>query len=308
LAINELSVVNKICMIEKGQIRRENRQIQDQNSLSRIYKEGGIESGVGTEIGCQRATETYELSSGEDSGRQDSEIKLASGGTLTCCREGLVRTAKYSQQVRDTHVLSSIERGTHERSENKPEGERHSLPVRRREEIHQYSERKPASGGKLTSCRAQSEGVVRTAKEILRTKSAHKLSSAWRWTRQDSKRMRASEEHSQTAKRRGRDKSEQRNKPSGRGVLTSCRVQSEESSGQRHKANERGVLTPYQTQSKGVVRTAKKSQPARGTYILSSAERGSRQDSETTPVNEGYSPTVERRARESSGQRYKAGE
>jgi hypothetical protein len=40
----------------------------------------------------------------------------------------------------------------------------------------------------------------------------------------------------------------------------------------------------------------------RGTHVLSSAERGDRQDSDTNPANEGHSRPVERRARDPSVQ------
>jgi hypothetical protein len=50
----------------------------------------------------------------------------------------------------------------------------------------------------------------------------------------------------------------------------------------------------------------KYSQRARHTHVLSSTERGSRQDSDAKPVSEGHLPTIERRARESSGHRNKA--
>jgi hypothetical protein len=41
LPINELNVESKICKMEKGEIRRENKQILHKTSLSGIYEEGG---------------------------------------------------------------------------------------------------------------------------------------------------------------------------------------------------------------------------------------------------------------------------
>jgi hypothetical protein len=75
---------------------------------------------------------------------------------------------------------------------------------------------------------------------------------------------------------------------------------------QRKKANQRRALTNCRGQSEEQVRTAKGSQPARGTYLLSRAERGTDQDSKRKSTSEGYSPTAERRARDWSGQRKKA--
>jgi hypothetical protein len=138
--------------------------------------------------------------------RQDSEIKPASKGhSLSVeCRGRLITSAKESQRARGTHGLSSAGG-----------------------EIHQDSERKPETAGKRTSCRAQSEFVIKIAEERERARSTDSLSSAERWACQDSKRKTTGDVHSQTVKQRGRDKSGQRNEASGGGALTSCRTKSE---------------------------------------------------------------------------------
>jgi hypothetical protein len=109
----------------------------------------------------------------------------------------------------------------------------------------------------LTDYRAQSERLVRTPKVSHPARGTHVLSSTERGAGQDSERWPASERHSPTVECRVRNCSEQRKKASQRGALTSCRAQSE-----------------------GLVRTAKEGQPARGTHVLLSAERGANQGSE----------------------------
>jgi hypothetical protein len=135
--------------------------------------------------------------------------------------------------------------------------------------------------GALTSCRAKSEGVVRTTK-YQRVRGTHGLSSAERGYHQDSEIKPASERHS---------------------LSVECGTR--EPSGQRNKANKRGVLTSYRVYSGGVVRTAKYSQRVRVTNSLSSVERGCRQDSEIKPASQGHSLSVGCRARVSSDRKRK---
>jgi hypothetical protein len=61
-------------------------------------------------------------------------------------------------------------------------------------------------------------------------------------------------------------------------------------------------------QKEGLIRTAKESQPTRGTHQLSSPDRGIGQDSERKPVSEEHSPPVEPRAKGKSGQQMKVSE
>jgi hypothetical protein len=93
-------------------------------------------------------------------------------------------------------------------------------------------------------------------KESQLARSTHVLSDAERVTGKDSERRPASEGNSLSVERRVRDWLGQGKKPSQRGALTNCRVRSE-----------------------GLIRTAKKSQAARRTHVLSSAERGTGQGS-----------------------------
>jgi hypothetical protein len=116
--------------------------------------------------------------------------------------------------------------------------------------------------------------VVRTAKGSQLTRGAHLLSSADGGAGQDSKRKPASEGHSRSVEDRAREWSEQRKKASQRGALTGCRAQ-----------------------SKGPVRTAKESQLARGTHLLSITERGTGQDSKGKPATDGHSHPVEQRVK-----------
>jgi hypothetical protein len=78
--------------------------------------------------------------------------------------------AKKSQQVRDTHQLSSVE------------GRK-----------NQYSERKSANEGALTSCPAQRGGLVRITKEGQLRKVTHVLSSLEGGTRQETEKGKRAE-------------------------------------------------------------------------------------------------------------------
>ena len=66
------------------------------------------------------------------------------------------------------------------------------------------------------------------------------------------------------------------------------------------------ALTLCQAQSKGVVRTAKERQEARGTHKLLREKQGVLQDSERKAASEWHSQTVEHWARDLSIKRKKA--
>jgi hypothetical protein len=215
-------------------------------------------------------------------------------------------TTTESQQARGTHSLSSAKRGTGQDSERNtakrelgssapPSPLRepldclylrissgHLLSVERRAKGWSGQRRKVRKQGALTFCRAQREGLVRTAKETQQARGTHCLSSAERGTGQDSERNAAIERHSLPVERRARDWPGRQKKYCKRGALTACRAQGE-----------------------GLVRTAKETLQARGTHYLSSAERRSGQDIDRKSASEGHSPSVERRARNWLGRRKK---
>jgi hypothetical protein len=212
-----------------------------------------------------------------------TEKKASQRRALTFCRvqsKGLVRTTKETRLARGTHILSSAERGTAQDSARKSASEEHSRPVQRRARDWSGQQNNANQRGGLTFCRAQSDGLVRTATESQPARGTHPLSGAERGTGQDSERKPASDGHSRTVEHRARSWSGQRKKASQRGAFTFCRAQNE-----------------------GLVRTAKESQPASGTHFLWSTERGTGQDSERKLTREGHSPTVEHRTRDCLGQR-----
>jgi hypothetical protein len=89
-----------------------------------------------------------------------------------------VRIAKESQPARNTHELSGAERGTDQDSERKPASGGDSLPVERRARDWSGQRKKVNLRGALTLCRAQSEELVRTAKECQLARDTHVLSGA----------------------------------------------------------------------------------------------------------------------------------
>jgi hypothetical protein len=185
--------------------------------------------------------------------------KASQRGALTPYRaqsDGLFRTAKERRPTRGTHVLSSAERRTHQDSKGKPASEEHSRTIQRRARDSSGQLKKASQRGALTSWPVHNDGLVRTAKENQPARVTHQLSSAERQTRQDSERKPASGEHL---------------------LPVECRARNW--SGRQNKAGKRGALTNCQAQTDGLVRTAKKRRPAKGTHSLPSVWQGSRQDS-----------------------------
>jgi hypothetical protein len=200
------------------------------------------------------------LSSVEQGTSQDSEIKPASEGDSRTverrARDGSGQRNKPASE--GTHVLSNAERGTGQGSGKKPASEEHSRAVKCRardwsgqrkktvSEGHSRSvgrrardwsaQRKKASQrGTLTHCQAQSEGLVRRAKEGQPARGTHVLSSAEQGSGQNSERKPASEGHSRPVERRARHWSGQRKSRPAR-ALTHCRER--DRSGQRKKVNQ----------------------------------------------------------------------
>jgi hypothetical protein len=189
---------------------------------------------------------------------------------------------KEGQPVRVTRLLSSTERESDQESKREPASEGHSLSVERRARDWLEQRNMASLRGALTDCGAQSEELVRRAKESQPARHTHFLLSVERGTGQDNKRKPANEGHSPTVERTARDWL-----------------------GQLKPANQRGALTNCRAQSEGLIRTAKEGQPARVTHFLSSAERGTCQDCEIEPASQLHSRPVERRARDWSRQRNK---
>jgi hypothetical protein len=139
--------------------------------------------------------------------------------------------------MRGTHGLSSAERETIQDSEQKPTSEGHSPTVERRTRYWSGQRKNASQRGALTVCRAQSKGLIRTAKEasqrrtltVCRAKSeglvrttkegqparvTHILSSAERRIGQDNEGKPASEGHLPTVEHRARDWSGQQKRAS----------------------------------------------------------------------------------------------
>jgi len=133
--------------------------------------------------------------------------KPSERGALTPCRvwrEGQVRSSRESEQAKGTHFLSHAKGGA-----------------------TQDIERNRASERGTHFLLSTEGGTIRTPKQTERARGTYFLSSAEEGITQETKTNRASEGHSHTVKHRGRNKSGDRNKPSERGALTSCREQRE---------------------------------------------------------------------------------
>jgi hypothetical protein len=72
------------------------------------------------------------------------------------------------------------------------------------------------------------------------------------------------------------------------------------------KESQRGALTSCWENSKGLIRTAKESQPARGTYLLLITVQGTGQENEIKSARKMHSHTVKHRVRDLFGQQKKA--
>jgi hypothetical protein len=125
--------------------------------------------------------------------------------------------------------------------------------------------------------------LVRTVKEIQPARDTYLLLSAEQGTDQDNKRKSASQKDLPTIKWRAR-----------------------KSSGLWKKVNWWWALTNYQSQQEELVKKVKEIWPEEGTYLLSSAKRGTDQDSERKPASEKHSPIIKHSARDLSWQQYKA--
>src|SRR6267142_1418960 len=104
-------------------------------------------------------------------------------------------------------------------------GARTSCGVQRKGYVRIPKENEKATG--THSLSSTEGGNIRTPKQTERARGTYFLSSAEEGITQETKTNRASEGHSHTVKHRGRNKSGDRNKPSERGALTSCREQRE---------------------------------------------------------------------------------
>lgn len=133
----------------------------------------------------------------------------------------------------------------------------HSLYGGRRRDMSGHRKKSASKGGTLTLCRAQ-----------------------WGGTGQDTKRKRASKEHSPPSSTKEGQVRTLKN-VSERGALTSCRAEREgrvRTPGERREASERGILTR-----------------------CCECRRRSRQDTERQKAREGHSLPVEDKGRDKSG-------
>ena len=116
----------------------------------------------------------------------------------------------------------------------------------------------------LTNWRWQREGLVRTWKEIDRSRGTHSLETAEGGACQDIERNRLREGHSLPGDGRGRDLS-----------------------GHGNKSTEQRALTLWRRQKEEIVRIRKETNRAKCTHSLEKAEDGICQDMERNPPSEG---------------------
>ena len=237
----------------------------------RRHREGLVDTGKIDRARCTHKLETASGGTYQDTERNrlsearslsgDSRRRALSGhrkrstdrGALTNWRrqrEGLVRTQKKTARSRHTHSLETASGGTCQDTERDRPTEAHSPTGDGRGSDLSGHRKKSTDRGALTSWRRQTEGLVRTQKEIDRprrthfletasggtcqgteetdrARRTHKLETASGGTCQVTERNRPTEVHSLTEDDRGRDLSRHRKKPTEQGALTSWRQQRE---------------------------------------------------------------------------------
>jgi hypothetical protein len=135
--------------------------------------------------------------------------------------------------------------------------------------------KKAIDRGALTSCRVQSEGQLRPAKESERAKGAHSLEGTEGRKYQDSERKPASKGHLRARSHRERDTSGQQTESErARCTHELESIRGRDKSGRNKKASARGTLTSWSAQREGQVETAKISKRVRGTHILEAQKEG----------------------------------
>ena len=165
-----------------------------------------------------------------------------------------------------THFLETTGRGTCQDTERNRPIERHSLPADGGRDLSGL--RKKSTGrGALTPWRRKGERLIRTWKEIDRSRGTHVLERAEGGDHQDTERNQRSERHSRPGDGEGWDWS-----------------------GHRKKSTERGALTLWRRRREGLVRTRKEidGSSSRGTHSLETAG-GTCQDIERNRLREGHS-------------------
>jgi hypothetical protein len=128
-----------------------------------------------------------------------------------------------------------------------------------------------------------------------RATGTHSLDSAEGSTSQEMERKRASDGHSPPGERRGMDQSGRAKEASKRQALTSWRAQRHRLVRTWKEASKLGELTSWRTQREGLFRTWKRSELARGTHSLESAEGWASQDMERKRASDRHSHPGERR-------------
>ena len=117
----------------------------------------------------------------------------------------LVRTPKQSDRPRPTHILETADRATCQNTERIQPTEAHSLSGDGRQRDLSGHRNNPTNRGPLTSCRRQTERLVRTLKQSDQPRPAHFLETADRATCQDTETIRPTEAHSHAGNGRQSD-------------------------------------------------------------------------------------------------------
>ena len=204
-------------------------------------------------------------------------------GPLTNWRrqtERLVRTQKQSDRPRPTHFLETADRGTCQDTKTIRPTEAHSLPGDGRQRDLSGHRNNPTNRGPLTSCRRQTERLVRTLKQSDQPRPAHFLETADRATCQDTETIRPTEAHSLSGDGRQSDLS-----------------------GHRINKTNRGPLTSWRRQTERLVRTPKEFDQPRPTHSLETADRATCQDTERIRPIEAHSHPGDGRQSDLSGHR-----
>jgi hypothetical protein len=104
---------------------------------------------------------------------------------LSSTERGTRQDSKSKPASEGTHILLSMEQGTGQDSKRKPGGERHSPAVERRAGDWLRQRKNASKRGGLTGCQVQSEGLIRTANENQQARDTHGLLREEQETSQD---------------------------------------------------------------------------------------------------------------------------
>ena len=160
--------------------------------------------------------------------------------------------------------------------------------------------KKSTDRGTLTSWRWQREALVRTQKEIDRSRRTHQLETVVGGTSQDTQRNRQRRTHFLEAAEGGTCQDKERIRPT-KAHSHPGDDRGRDLSGHRKKQTGRSQLTSWRRQREGLVRTRKETDRPRRTYNLEGAEGGTCQDTQINRPPEAHSQPGSVRGRDLSG-------